>query len=205
MEIKKFKTFESVALWNDFIDKINKGIISKDIVDTETIDNIIHYIPSGSKILDISIGDGVYSEYFIEKGFDVIGTDISDLAISTMKEKHSDNTWVVHDTLEKFPFSDNSFDLVFARLALHYFKKEDIERILMDLNRISKKNGYLYILVKISNTSNLDTGKVSYDSDTWINMVSDKFKVIRYRFETKKAYSFEKEPSNLLHIISKKV
>jgi ubiquinone/menaquinone biosynthesis C-methylase UbiE len=205
MEIKKFKLFESVALWNDFIDKVNKGIIPKDIVDIETTDRLIDLIPNSSKILDISIGDGVYSEYFIEKGFDVYGTDISDLAISTMKEKHPDNTWVIHDTLEKFPFPDNSFDLVFARLALHYFKKEDIERILLDINRITKKSGYLYILVKISNTHNIDTGKVSYDSDTWINMVSDKFKVIRYKFETKKAYSFEKEPSNLLHIISKKV
>ena len=205
MEIKKYKIFESVALWNDFIDKVNKGIIPKDVVDTETIDRLIDLIPSGSKILDISIGDGVYSEYFIENGFDVYGTDISDLAISTMKEKHPDNTWVIHDTLEKFPFLDNSFDLVFARLALHYFKKEDIERILSDINRMLKSSGYLYILVKVSNTHNVDTGKISYDSDTWINIFSEFFKIIEVKKESKKAYSFEREPSNLLHIISKKV
>jgi ubiquinone/menaquinone biosynthesis C-methylase UbiE len=204
MEIKKFRLFESVELWNDFIDKINRGVIPKDKIDFPNTEKLTELIPIGSRILDISIGDGVYSEYFIEKGYDVYGTDISDLAIKTMREKHPENTWVVHDTLNRFPFSNNFFDLVFARLALHYFSIDEVEKILPDIERILKPEGYLYILVKNSNTGNIITGKFSYTTEMWLDPVSKTFKVVDYKEEFKRAYSFEKEPSNLLHIICRK-
>jgi ubiquinone/menaquinone biosynthesis C-methylase UbiE len=205
MKIKRFNIFESSAIWDDFIDKINKGILPKDEPDVVTIDNLCSFIPIGSKILDISIGDGVYSEYFIENGFDVYGTDISDLAIDTMKKKYPDYTWIVHDTLEKFPFSDKYFNLVFARLSLHYFKKEDIENILLDISRILKDNGYLYIMVKISNTGNITTGKNSYSVEDWIDLLSNHFNIIEKNEEIKKAYSFEKEKSYIFEVIGKKI
>ena len=204
MKIKNFKTFESVSLWNDFIDKVNKGIIPKDNIDLQNVNQLIKLIPQNSKILDISIGDGIYSEYFIDKGFDVYGTDISDLAIDTMKEKQSDYTWVVHDTLKKFPFPNNFFDLVFARLSLHYFVMDEVVKVLSDINRILNDNGYLYILVKTSNTGNVITGKVSYDKETWLDVLSETFKIVYSKEEFKKAYSFEKDPSNLLHLIVQK-
>lgn len=204
MMIKNFKVFESAQVWNEFIDKVNKGIIPKDPPDTKTITKLISLIPSGSKVLDLSIGDGSNSEYFIERGFDVYGTDISDLAIKTMKNKYPDHTWIVHDTLDKFPFQDNFFNLVFARLALHYFKKEEIEKILFDINRILKDSGYLYIMVKCSDTGNLNTGKISYSSDDWLEMLSKKFEIVSSTEELRKAYSFEKELSNLFEIVAKK-
>jgi ubiquinone/menaquinone biosynthesis C-methylase UbiE len=202
--IKKFKIFESSAIWDDYINKINTGILPKDKPDIITIDKLSNLIPAKSKILDISIGDGANTEYFIEKGYDVYGTDISQLAIETISEKYPEYTWIEHDTLEKFPFSNNQFNLVFARLAIHYFDKKSIDKILNDINRILKNNGYLYILVKISNTGNLSTGKVSYSSDEWKEMVSEYFEIFDYKEEIKKAYSYEKEPSNLLEIIGKK-
>lgn len=204
MMIKNFKIFESVQVWNEFIDKVNKGIIPKDPPDTKTITKLISLIPSGSKVLDLSIGDGSNSEYFIERGFDVYGTDISDLAIKTMEDKYPDYIWLVHDTLDKFPFSDKNFNLVFARLALHYFKKEEIEKILIDISRILKDSGYLYIMVKCSNTGNLNTGKISYTSDDWLEIVSENFEIVNSVEELRKAYSFEKEPSNLFEIVAKK-
>jgi len=203
MKIKRFKIFEASELWDDYINKIKTGILPKDEADYNTINSLTKMIPSGSKVLDLSFGDGSNSEFFIEKGFDVYGTDISDLAVETMTDKYPEYTWISHDTLDKFPFPDNSFNLVFARLALHYFKKEDLERILIDINRILKNNGYLYIMVKCSDTGNLNTEKKLYDSEEWSNMISENFEIIEFSEEKKKAYSYENE-SILLEIIAEK-
>jgi len=205
MKIKKYSIFEASATWDDFINKVNTGIIPKDKADIKVIDKLSKLTPNNGVVLDLSFGDGANSEYFIEKGFDLYGTDISKLAVETMEEKFPDSNWIEHDTLDKFPFSDEKFDLVFARLALHYFKKDDIKNVLFDINRIMKTNSYLYVMVKCSNTGEIDTGKVSYTKDDWIDMISEEFEVVEYENNTKKAYSFEKSASNLLEIIAKKI
>ena len=40
MMIKKFRIFESSALWDDFINKVNTGVIPKDSPDTKNIDKL---------------------------------------------------------------------------------------------------------------------------------------------------------------------
>jgi len=203
MFVKKFRAFESLSTWDDFINKVKIGERQKDPPD-EIVGKLSKLIPSDSKVLDISVGYGQNSEYFIERGFDVYGTDISELAIKEMKEIYPDYNWIVHDTLEKFPFKNNYFDLIFARLSLHYFKKEDVDRILLDIFRMTKINGYFYVMVKCSNTGNLDTGKISYTSEEWLNMILKYFSLVSSKEDVKKAYSFEKFPSNVIEIIARK-
>jgi len=189
--------------WDDFIDKINKNIIPKDNPDIENINKLMENITTG-KVLDISIGDGVQSEYFINNGYDVYGTDISKLAIKTMKNKYPNYTWIVHDSKNKFPFGDNMFNIIFARLSLHYFSKDIILNILNEINRMLTIDGMLFIMVKISNTGNINTNKKSYSQKEWIELLSNNFNIIDSNLEYKKAYSFEKDKSNILEIFLKK-
>jgi len=202
--ITKFKLFEnSVTIWNNFINKVNKGIIPKDSPDVNNIEKLKKLIPTG-KVLDLSVGDGAQSEYFIENGYDVYGTDISDLAIKTIKDKYPKYTWIAHDTENKFPFTNNMFNIVFARLALHYFSKESIANILSDIYRIIKPSGVLFVMVKISNTGEKDTSKKSYTQQEWGELISENFTIIDEIFEVKRAYSFETTPSNILQFFAKK-
>lgn len=199
-----FENFDSVgSMWDEFIYKVNTGIIPKDTPDTNNIDKLMRINPTGS-VLDISIGDGSHSEYFIKQGYDVFGTDVSPLAIKTMKDKYPEQTWIVHDTEKKFPFSDNKFDIIFARLALHYFSKDSLSNIFGDIHRMLKTNGIFFIMVKITNTGNLDTGKAQYTEDEWINLIDENFDIFNINSEIRKSYSFEKTPSNLLEIFAKK-
>ena len=48
--------------------------------------------------------------------------------------------------LNEFPFEDNSTDLVIADLSLHYFKEKDTNRIISEIKRILKLNGYLFFI-----------------------------------------------------------
>jgi len=200
--LKKYTDFilESSEMWNDFINKINTGIIPKDPPEKD-IDILMELKPSG-KVLDISIGDGANSEYFIENGYNVYGTDISDVAINTISEKHPEYNWIVHDTENNFPYQDNMFDIVFAKLSLHYFSKEKTYEIMNDIHRILKTDGVFYFMVKISNSGNINTNKKSYTKEEWEDFISD-FNIIDEIAENRKAYSFEKSASNLLIIIAK--
>ena len=202
--IKKFENFNSAAsMWDDFIDKVNTGIIPKDPPDIKNIDKLINMNSSGN-VLDISVGDGAHCDYFIENGYSVYGTDISPLAIKTIEDKYPEHNWIVHDTENKFPYVDNKFDIIFARLAIHYFSKESLSHILEDIHRILKPNGTFFILVKITNKGNLDTGKKQYSKEDWVDLLDKDFDIIEVNSENRKAYTFEKGPSNLLEIFAKK-
>lgn len=122
-----------------------------------------------------------------------------------MKDKYPEQTWIVHDTEKKFPFSDNKFDIIFARLALHYFSKDSLSNIFGDIHRMLKTNGTFFIMVKITNNGNLDTGKVQYTEDEWINLIDENFDIFNINSEIRKSYSFEKTTSNLLEIFAKKI
>ena len=43
----------------------------------------------------------------------------------------------------------------------------------------------------------------SHTDKEWLEMVSNNFDVVEYNKETRKAYNFEKQPSNLLEILLK--
>lgn len=45
---------------------------------------------------------------------------------------------------EKLPFEQNTFDLVFANLSIHYFSDEDTKKLISEVKRILK-NGGLFI------------------------------------------------------------
>jgi ubiquinone/menaquinone biosynthesis C-methylase UbiE len=206
--MKKLKNYNvfiqesaSSEMWNDFINKINTGVIPKDPHEID-IDKLIQLKPSGN-VLDISVGDGVNSEYFVENGYRVYGTDISDVAINTIAEKYPEHNWIVHDTENKFPYQDNMFDIIFAKLSLHYFSKEKLYDIMNDINRILKTDGIFYFMIKISNSGNINTNKKSYTKEEWENFITE-FNIIDEKIESRKAYTFEKSESTLLTIIATK-
>ena len=61
------------------------------------------------------------------------------------------------------------------------------------------KNSYQ----KENQTKSLIFWKLSYADKEWLEMVSNNFDVVEYNKETRKAYNFEKQPSNLLEILLK--
>ncbi len=61
------------------------------------------------------------------------------------------------------------------------------------------KNSYQ----KENQTKSLIFWKLSYTDKEWLEMVSNNFDVVEYNKETRKAYNFEKQPSNLLEILLK--
>lgn len=103
------------------------------------IEEYREYFNSKGKCLDLGCGIGQYSKQLIKYGYDVISSDISDIALNKVKEFNKNV--IKLDMRNKLPFSDNEFDIVFANLSIHYFLDKDTKKLLLEIKRILKDNG----------------------------------------------------------------
>ena len=101
-------------------------------------DTISNY--SGS-LLDLGCGVGQYSAYFACKGFEVTSADISARALDYLSEKYPAIKTVRLDMTEPLPFASGCFDIVFANLSIHFFSKDDTEKLISEVRRILKDDG----------------------------------------------------------------
>jgi len=96
-------------------------------------------------IWGVGCGDGEHGAYFMEKGFDVVGIDLSDSFLE-MARKKSLNTLKMD--LEDLKFNDNSFDGIWAVTSLLHVPKSKINKVLGKLSDVLKSDGILYVCVK---------------------------------------------------------
>lgn len=96
----------------------------------------------GKKILDLGCGEGEMARYFIESGAKkVVGIDVSQNMINEAQKKQSKNLEFKLLPMEEISSIDEKFDIVFSSLAFHYV--EDYYKLMKDISKKLKKNGYL--------------------------------------------------------------
>ncbi len=120
-------------------DKYWEKHINDKLEDDLWILEYMDYLPKDGKLLDLGCGIGNYTKYFMACGYDVISSDISKIALNKVKEF---NPNVVHlDMSEHLPFENNTFDIVFASLSIHYFDDKTTTSLISEIKRILKKEG----------------------------------------------------------------
>lgn len=109
------------------------------------IGKFLKYLKKGDKILDAGCGTGRNSIYLKERGYDVVGTDLSKVAISRARKAAKDlKIQYKVDSVEKSSFPDRSFDKIFCGQVLHAV---DFEEAVRELYRILKPDGILFIVM----------------------------------------------------------
>lgn len=103
------------------------------------IDGYREYFEKTGKCLDLGCGIGQYSKRLMEYGYQVISSDISDIALNEVK-KFNPNIEKL-DMSKPLKYTDNSFDLVFSSLAIHYFSEEITTQLVNEIYRILKPGG----------------------------------------------------------------
>lgn len=104
------------------------------------IDEYVEYLKSPGKCLELGCGRGQYSKRLMEYGFDVVSTDISDIALNEVK-KFNNNVLNV-DMSKELPFGDSEFNIIFASLSIHYFDNFTTKKLISEINRILKVGGF---------------------------------------------------------------
>ena len=96
----------------------------------------------GKCVLDIFSGPGSWAALYKENGaIKVHGVDIATRMVKKAQEKYSPEITFSVSKGNDFPeFEDNSFDIVTASFVLHGMKQEYREKMLSEMQRISKKH-----------------------------------------------------------------
>ncbi|MDE2040962.1 MAG: class I SAM-dependent methyltransferase [Patescibacteria group bacterium] len=110
---------------------------------------VVKFFPRTGNILEIGTGQGGDANYFQSLGYTVTATDYSGQALESAKSKVDNVKFVNIDTANGLPFPDETFDVVYSHMALHYFDKETTRKVFEDIHRILKSYG---ILATITNT-----------------------------------------------------
>lgn len=96
---------------------------------------------SGMKVLDAMCGSGQTTEYFLARGAEVTGLDISNEVISTFRTRWPEATAVKRSLLDS-GLPDNSFDCVAIVGGLHHVHP-NVKRAMTEVHRILKPGGYV--------------------------------------------------------------
>lgn len=115
------------------------------------------------KVLDLCCGKGADSIFFHNKGYSVTGVDYSNEAIKqfndTQKRYKIFLSSLVYNIMEKLPFESESYDFVYIRLGLHYFKDKELKNIISEIKRVLKSEGLLMFQVKSISDKAYGVGK----------------------------------------------
>lgn len=128
----------------------DKGYWGKNIQDNKTdflkdnwMEKYINEIEKveDKKAIDLGCGLGQDTKWLLDRGFDVLSCDISDIALEKLKELVPNSKTMQLNVKEKLPFYDNSIGLINANLSIHYFNMKDTMEIFNDIYRVLKPNG----------------------------------------------------------------
>lgn len=111
----------------------------------------VPYLRGGSQILELGCGRGLDAMYFARCGHTVTATDFSEEAIAQARESWAEHPlagrvdFQVMDMAEPFPYPDASFDAVYSHLSLHYFRDRVTRKVLVEIRRVLKPSGLLFV------------------------------------------------------------
>jgi len=141
--------------WGSYVDDQEK----KHVVDIWRLKT--NFKIKGEKILDLGMGPGRWSKFFIDLGFgEVSGLDISNKMVAMARKNIKSIKFqsVVAD-IENTPFKDCSFDKVFCFRTFKYLPNP--KNAINEIVRVTKKNGN--ILLELPNKS-LQNGLLKFFS-----------------------------------------
>lgn len=112
-----------------------------DAIEEKLIVEALQKVPVG-KMLELGCGTGHWTKLFVETGFDVIATDISDAMLRLIIDKNLDAK-ILKANAEELPYKSNSFDIVASVTMLEFVASK--EAVFNEIYRVLKPGGHLLL------------------------------------------------------------
>lgn len=113
----------------------------------ESYNKYIKDMDTEISILDLGCGNGSDTTYFYNNGFkNITAVDFSRKALSDLNKKIDVNTLL--GELETVEFKNNSMDVIYAHLSLHYFENGLTKELFKKCARWLKPNGLFFVKCK---------------------------------------------------------
>jgi SAM-dependent methyltransferase len=155
--------------------KIHSDYSKKDWVNKPSIfaEQVLKYFPKDGSLIELGGALGQDSLFFVSKGYDVLLTDLSS---EVLKEGQMSGLRTKQVDIGKpLPFPDNSFDVVYAHLSLHYFDRLVTHKVFDEISRILKSEGILAALFNSTTDPEYGTGTRIENNFFEINSIKKRF------------------------------
>lgn len=158
-----------------------------------------------ARLLELGCGEGGDAAYFAVLGHDVVATDFSKVVVERASRRFFNVDFRVTD-IENLPFEDNSFDVVYANLSLHYFDDVLTRRVFGSIARLLSGGGQLAFRCKsiYSQSEKENATEIApniydkgghlrhlFSTDYVEDVTSGLFRLDRNEYTTGDAYGFE--------------
>jgi SAM-dependent methyltransferase len=99
------------------------------------------------KFLDLGTGPATQAIWLAKRGFEVIGSDLSQAAINRARKIYAneENVNFIVDDILNSKFNENEFDYIFDRRCFHVLSPADRQNYIRKIKRILKVNGILFL------------------------------------------------------------
>ncbi len=148
------------------------------------------------KVLDLGCGLGRHLLYLASKGFEVVGLDVSETALTVCADRVSKagvtNVVLVRHEMSKLPFISDYFDSVLSTNVIHHGPVEEVKATIDEIYRILKSHGSSLITVASDSDYRNHTGK-RLEENTYVFTEGDEVGITHHFFDREElAESFRK-------------
>lgn len=143
-----------------------------DLTDARYIDNLLKELPRGSNILDIGSGPGQFSKYIKNKGYEVMGIDISDAMIKIANNRVPQVNFKKMD-MRNMEFDADTYDGILAAYSIIHIQSKDLNRVFQEFYRVLKQNGLALIIAQKGDPDKIVAEPLNPDLNIFINLFSE--------------------------------
>jgi len=153
-----------------------------EILDSDLEDELARRKITNGKFLDLGTGPATQAIWLAKRGFNVIGSDLSETAIKRANSVYANekNIDLVVDDILNSKLKANEFDYIFDRGCFHVLLPVDRQRYITKIKQILRNNGILFLKC-FSDKERRQEGPYKFSHDEIMDLFNKHFEMVNIK------------------------